>query len=77
MEKPVARRRRAAGRRAVQMKRPPFIFPDINHPAADHSITKNTHAPIIERLPFTISVAFLQHPQFLVKPDMPVSHAKN
>lgn len=75
MEKPVARRSRAARRGAVQMKRPPVIFPDIDHPAADHPITKHADATIIERVPFAESVAFLQDSQLFVKPDVPVPHS--
>jgi hypothetical protein len=58
----------------MQMKRPALIFPHIDHPAADDAITKNTDALVIERLPFAESVGFPQHSQFLVEPDMPVSH---
>jgi hypothetical protein len=74
VEKPVAGRSRASRCGAMQMKRPALIFPDINHSPADHAITKNTDALVIERLPFAESVGFLQHSQFLVEPDMPVSH---
>ena len=57
------------------MEDPAVIFPHIDHPAADEAIAKNTDALVIEGMPFTESVQFLQHPSFLIKPDMPVPHA--
>lgn len=76
MMKPVARRSRATGRLAVQMVHAALIFPDVDHPATDHSVTENTDPAVIERLPFPKGVRFLEHSQLFVEPDAPVHNTR-
>jgi hypothetical protein len=48
------------------------ILPNVDHPAGDDSVAKDTDAPIIERIPFAITVGFLEHGQSIRQSDVSV-----
>ncbi len=48
------------------------VLPDVDHPAADRLLADDADAPVIERIPFAMSITLLEHRQFFIEMDVPI-----